>query len=83
MLLDRNELTKLKVIDRETDPKNPVARNLSDAEIERYLINTMIGSIKLPAPAVRQRIEELAKSDPSPRVRAAALRVLQGDSHAE
>ena len=47
MLLDRNELSKVKVLDRETDPKNPAFRTLSDQEQERILINTMIGAAKL------------------------------------
>ena len=76
MLLDRKELAQAKVLDRETDPKNPAYHPLSDKEQERILINTMIGAAKLDVPAVRERMEWLRDHDPSPRVRAAAQEVL-------
>jgi hypothetical protein len=77
MLLDRNELSKAKVLDRETDPKNPTYHTLSDQEQQRILINTMIGAGKLDVPAVREKLQWLKDNDPSPRVRAAAAEVLQ------
>ena len=78
MLLDRNELSKAKVLDRETDPKNPTYHSLSDQEQQRILINTMIGAAKLDVPAVQERLRWLRNNDPSPRVKAAAQEVLQG-----
>lgn len=76
MLLDRKELSRLRYYDRETDPQNPQMRTLSDQEQQRILINTMIGVQRYDVPAVQQRLRELAESDPSPRVRAAAREVL-------
>lgn len=70
-LLDRNELSNIQFYDREADAKNPVFRKLSEAEIERILINTMIGVENYPNDAVQEKLKELAKSDPSHRVRAA------------
>jgi hypothetical protein len=75
-LLSRAELASLQYYDRETDPKNPVFRKLSDAEQERILINTMIGAERYDVPAVQEQLRKLATTDPSPRVRAA----LQGAS---
>ena len=77
MLLDRNELSKMKILDRETDPKNPVYRTLSDQEQQRILINTMLGAAKLDVFAVQERLKWLEKNDPSARVRAAAQEVNQ------
>jgi hypothetical protein len=77
LLLDRKELTQLKVLDRETDPKNPTYRTLSEQEQQRILINTMIGAAKLDVPAVQEKLKWLEKNDPSPRVKAAAREVLQ------
>ena len=76
LLLDRNELSKAKVLDRETDPKNPTFHGLSDKEQERILINTMIGAAKLDVPAVQEKVRWLKDNDPSTRVRAAAQEVL-------
>jgi hypothetical protein len=76
LLLDRKELSAVKVLDRETDPKNPTFRALSDKEQERILINTMIGVAKLDVPAVQEKVRWLKDNDPSPRVRAAAQEVL-------
>jgi hypothetical protein len=76
MLLDRKELSQAKVLDRETDPKNPEFHVLSDKEQERILINTMIGAAKLDVAKVRERMKELSETDPSQRVRAAAQEVL-------
>jgi hypothetical protein len=76
MLLDRDELSKMKVLDRETDPKNPTYRTLGEQEQNRILINTMIGAAKLSVPAVRAKVNSLKDNDPSPRVRSAAQEVL-------
>jgi hypothetical protein len=76
MLLDREELAKLRVYDRETDPQNPVFRPLREQEVLRYLVNTVIGASKLDEPRVQARLRELSQSDPSARVRAAAMDVL-------
>ena len=70
-LLSREELAQVQVYDRERDPKNPTFRKLSEAEQERILINTIIGAENYPVPAVQERLKELARSDPSQRVRAA------------
>jgi hypothetical protein len=78
-LLDRNELAKFQYYDRESDPKNPSFRALSDQEQQRILINTMLGAKKLDVPAVQEKLKQLAQSDPSPRVRAAGLEILQGN----
>jgi hypothetical protein len=75
-LLDRDELSQMRYYDRETDPKNPSFRTLNDQEQQRFLINTMLGAQHLDVPAVQQRLSELAESDPSPRVRAAAREIL-------
>lgn len=69
-LLDRTELASLQYFDREHDPKNPSFRPLNDREIERYLVNTMIGAKSLDVPAVQQKLRWLAANDPSARVRA-------------
>lgn len=77
-LLNREELSKLDVYDRETDPQNPVFRKLSEQEQERYLINTMQGARRLGSEAVEGQMKALAESDPSARVRYAAKEILQG-----
>ncbi len=76
-LLSRDELSRLDVYDRETDPKNPVFRKLSEQERERYLINTMQGARKLGSPAVDEQMRVLSETDPSARVRYAAKEILQ------
>jgi len=80
LLLDRSELSKVKVLDRETDPKNPTYHELSDQEQQRILINTMIGAAKLDVPAVQEKLKWLRDNDPSPRVKAAAREVLGAKS---
>jgi hypothetical protein len=77
-LLDREELSKFQYYDRESDPRNPSFRSLSDQEQQRILINTMIGAKKLDVPAVQEKLKQLTQSDPSPRVRAAGMEILQG-----
>jgi hypothetical protein len=79
-LLSRGELSKMQYFDRETDPKNPAFRNLSEQEQQRILINTMLGAQKLQVPAVQQKLKDLAEHDPSPRVRAAGMQILSGQT---
>jgi hypothetical protein len=79
-LLSREELANLKYYDRETDPKNPTFRTLSDLEQQRILINTMIGARNLQSPEVQQQLRKLAETDPSPRVRAAGRELLGGQA---
>jgi len=70
-LLDRKYLSTIKYYDRETDPKNPAMRLLSDQEQQRILINTMIGAQHLKSSQkVQDAIATLTKTDPSSRVRA-------------
>jgi HEAT repeat protein len=77
-LLSRDELAKMQYFDRETDPKNPVLRNLNEQEQQRILINTMLGAQKLHVPAVQEKLKQLTDHDPSPRVRAAGMQILHG-----
>jgi hypothetical protein len=83
LLLDRNELSQVKVLDREQDPRNPTFRTLSDKEIERILINTMLGARGLEVDAVQQQIRKVAQTDPSVRVRAAGQEILRGATAVE
>jgi hypothetical protein len=75
-LLNRDQLAKVQYYDRESDPKNPVFRTLGEGEIQRILINAMIGAEHLNVPAVHERIEKITADDPSPRVREAGQEVL-------
>ena len=75
-LLDRKELDQIEIVDREADPKNPVRRKLDEREKERFLVNAMEAAARLVAPEVQQRIRDLAKDDPSSRVREAAAATL-------
>jgi HEAT repeats len=79
-LLDRNELAKMRVYDRETDPKNPVYRGLTDLEQQRFLTNAMQSAAKLKVPAVQAQLKKIADTDPSMRVRAMAVEVMSGKS---
>ena len=81
-LLSREELSQLRYYDRESDPRNPAFRSLSDLEQQRILINTMIGARGLPSPEVQAQLRKLAESDPSPRVRAAGRDLLATDPKA-
>ena len=83
LLLDRGELSQVKVLDREQDPRNPAFRTLSDKEIERILINTMLGARDLEVDAVQQQIRRVASNDPSARVRAAGQEILRGATAVE
>jgi len=79
-LLSRDELSKTRYFDRETDPKNPAFRTLSEQEQQRILINTMLGAHKLQVPAVQEKLKELTEHDPSPRVKAAGMQILSGQT---
>jgi hypothetical protein len=79
-LLDRHELSTVKVLNSEIDPNNPTYHTLSDQEQQRILINTMIGAAKLKVPAVQEKLRWIRDNDPSPRVRAAAMQVLSENS---
>lgn len=72
MLLDRAELAKLRVYDRERNPSQPAPRPLTDAEQQRFLINAMEAVRGLNDAELKERLRVLSESDPSPRVRAAA-----------
>ncbi len=76
MLLDRAQLARLEVYDREDDPRNPRLRSLTEQERQRILVNTMIGARHLESPAVQDRLKRIAETDPSPRVREAGLEIL-------
>jgi Rps23 Pro-64 3,4-dihydroxylase Tpa1-like proline 4-hydroxylase len=77
-LLSRTELAKMRVYDRETDPKNPVYRGLSDLEQQRFLTNAMQSAAKLKVPEVQAQLKKIAETDPSVRVRAMAVEVMSG-----
>ncbi|HVT87930.1 MAG TPA: hypothetical protein VHD56_03680 [Tepidisphaeraceae bacterium] len=81
-LLDRKELAQLQYYDRESDPKNPKFRNLSDQEEQRILINTMLGARKLQVSAVQEQLKKLTETDPSSRVREAGRELFQQDEKA-
>jgi hypothetical protein len=78
-LLSRDELSKLQYYDRESDPRNPAFRKLSEQEQQRILINTMLGARKLQVPAVQEMLQKIIESDPSPRVRAAGLEMMKDE----
>jgi hypothetical protein len=78
MILDRKSLADFRYFDREADPLNPTFRSLNDLEMQRYLINTMIGVRNYPDDRVKARIAELAKTDPDQRVRWQAQEIING-----
>lgn len=82
-LLSREELAGMQYYDRESDPQNPRFRSLSDQEQQRILINTMLGARNLDVPEVQAKLQDLAQNDPSPRVRAAGVEVLEGAAGVE
>jgi hypothetical protein len=75
-LLDRKELDGMQYYDRETDPKNPRMQPLSEFEKERILINAMIAAENYHQPEVQAAIQKLSTTDPSERVKQAALEIL-------
>jgi hypothetical protein len=76
MLLDRAQLKDLEFYDRERDADNPPARNLQEEEQQRILINTIDCAVHLDLPEVQAKIKSIAQTDPSPRVKAAAMQAL-------
>jgi hypothetical protein len=79
MLLSRNELAKVIIYDQSTDWKNPVYRKLSEGEQQRILINAMLGARKLHLPSIKTKLQQIAQSDPSSRVRWQAAEILKGN----
>jgi hypothetical protein len=80
-LLNRDELAKMKVYDRE-DPRQPM-RELSDLEQQRFLANAMESAAHLKVPEIQAQLNKIAQSDPSMRVRAMAVEVLNGKKPTE
>jgi hypothetical protein len=76
-LLDRKELDTMQYYDRETDPKNPTMQPLSEQEKERFLINAMLAAKNYSDPDIQAAIKKLAASDPSERVKQAAMEILE------
>jgi hypothetical protein len=81
-LLSRDELAKVRVWDRE-DPKRAGFRTLTDLEQQRFLTNAMQSAAKLNVPEVQAQLKKIAQSDPSMRVRAMAVEVLNGRTGVE
>lgn len=75
-LLSRDELSKMQYYDRESDPRFPKFRNLTEEEQQRILINTMIGSQKLKVQSVQDQLKRIRDTDPSQRVRAEGIELL-------
>lgn len=75
-LLSRDELAKLQVYDRETDPQNPVMRELTELEKQRFLINAMERARFLDTPEIQNQLKIIKESDPAIRVRMAATEML-------
>jgi hypothetical protein len=76
-LLNRDELARLKVYDRE-DPRRAGFRPLTNLEQQRFLTNAMESAAKLRVPEIQAQLKKIAESDPSMRVRAMAVEVLRG-----
>ena len=81
-LLDRKELDSLQYYDRETDAKNPTMQPLGDLEKERFLINAMLAAKNYSDPDIQAAIKKLATSDPSERVKQAAMEILEKQKRA-
>jgi hypothetical protein len=81
-LLNRDELAKMRVYDRE-DPKRPDFRPLTDLEQQRFLANAMESAAHLKVPEVQAQLKKIAQTDPSMRVRAMAVEVLNGGKPTE
>ena len=81
-LLDRKELDTMQYYDRETDPKNPTMQPLSEQEKERFLINAMLAAKNYSDPDIQAAIKKLATSDPSERVKQAAMEILEKQNRA-
>jgi len=81
-LLNRDELAKMQVYDRE-DPKRADFRPLTDLEQQRFLANAMESAANLKVPQIQAQLKKIADSDPSMRVRAMAVEVLNGRKASE
>jgi hypothetical protein len=81
-LLNRDELAKMRVYDRE-DAKRADFRGLTDLEQQRFLANAMESASHLKVPEIQAQLKKIADSDPSMRVRAMAVEVLNGRKVAE
>jgi hypothetical protein len=75
-LLSREELSQVRVYDRETDPQNPEFRKLTELEQQRFLTNAMEWAKHLQVPEVQAKLKEIIETDPSARVRTAGLETL-------
>jgi Rps23 Pro-64 3,4-dihydroxylase Tpa1-like proline 4-hydroxylase len=76
-LLSRDELAKMTVYDRE-DPRRADFRPLTDLEQQRFLANAMESASHLKVPQIQAQLKKIAETDPSMRVRAMAVEVLNG-----
>ena len=81
-LLNRDELAKIRVYDRE-DAKRADFRPLSDLEQQRFLANAMESAAKLKVPEIQAQLKKIAETDPSMRIRAMAMEVLNGSKASE
>jgi len=81
-LLNRDELAKMQVYDRE-DPRRAGFRPLTDLEQQRFLANAMESAFNLKTPQIQAQLKKIADSDPSMRVRAMAVEVLNGKKATE
>lgn len=75
-LLSREELSQMRVYDRESDPQNPVFRKLTELEQQRFLTNAMEWAKHLQVPEVQAQLKKIVETDPSARVRTAGLETL-------
>lgn len=75
-LLSREELSQMRVYDRESDPQNPVFRKLTELEQQRFLTNAMEWAKHLQVPEVQAQLKKIIDTDPSARVRTAGLETL-------
>lgn len=80
-LLSRDELARIRIYDRE-DPRHGL-RELSDLEQQRFLVNAMESAAHLKVPEIQAQLRTIAQSDPSMRVRAMAMEVINGSKPTE
>ena len=79
-LLSREELAQMRVFDRESDPQNPVMRNLTEFEQQRFITNAMEWAKHLQVPEVQAQLKKIIETDPSARVRSAGLETMSTKS---
>lgn len=75
-LLSREELERVSVYDRWSEPGRPAFRRLTDLEQQRILINTMERARCLEVAEVKEKIRQVAEGDRSARVRMAGREML-------